>query len=102
MFTANLRVHDTFCDVTLISAQGEKYSAHKVVISACSSHLETMLRPLPRWQHPVLIMPSDLPNEDLRDILAFMYSGEVRKHLELPKHSIFTNLHFKIHSAYLT
>ena len=74
---ANLRVSETFCDVTLISANGENYSAHRVVISACSSHLETMLKPLPRWQHPVLLMPSNVPNKDLRDILAFMYSGEV-------------------------
>ena len=76
---ANLRVSETFCDVTLISANGENYSAHRVVISACSSHLETMLKPLPRWQHPVLLMPSNVPNKDLRDILAFMYSGEVRR-----------------------
>ena len=38
-----------------------------------------MLKPLPGWQHPVLIMPKDIPTEDLRDILAFMYSGEVSK-----------------------
>ena len=75
---AKLRLDETFCDVTLVSAQGEKFSAHKVVISACSSHLQSMLTPLPRWQHPVLLMPKDLPSEDLRDILAFMYSGEVR------------------------
>ena len=74
---AKLRSDETFCDVTLVSAQGEQFSAHKVVISACSSHLQSMLTPLPRWQHPVLLMPKDLPSEDLRDILAFMYSGEV-------------------------
>ena len=83
---ANLRLHEAFCDVTLISANGDKYSAHKVVISACSSHLESMLKPLPRWQHPVLIMPSNLPNDDLRDILAFMYSGEVTIQRNILKH----------------
>jgi len=63
--------------VTLVSAKGEQFSAHKVVISACSTHLQSMLKPLPGWQHPVLLMPKDIPTEDLRDILAFMYSGEV-------------------------
>ena len=72
-----LRSNETFCDVTLVSSQGEQFSAHKVVISACSSYLQSMLTPLQRWQHPVLMMPKDLPTEDLRDIIAFMYSGEV-------------------------
>lgn len=74
---SKLRSDETFCDVTLVSAQGEQFLAHKVVVSACSQHLQSMLTPLPRWQHPVLIMPKDLPSEDLRDILSFMYSGEV-------------------------
>ena len=77
---SKLRSNETFCDVTLVSAKGEQFSAHKVVISACSTHLQSMLKPLPGWQHPVLIMPKDIPTEDLRDILAFMYSGEVSKY----------------------
>ena len=72
-----LRSDDTFCDVTLITSEGEHFSAHKVIISACSSHLRSMLKLLPRWQHPVLIMPKDVPMDDLRDIITFMYSGEV-------------------------
>ena len=72
-----LRSDDTFCDVTLITSEGEHFSAHRVIISACSSHLRAMLKPLPRWQHPVLIMPKDVPMDDLRDIITFMYSGEV-------------------------
>ena len=74
---SKLRSDETFCDVTLVSTKGEQFSAHKVVISACSTHLQSMLKPLPGWQHPVLLMPKDIPTEDLRDILAFMYSGEV-------------------------
>merc|ERR1719189_1899394 len=74
---SKLRLNETFCDVTLVSAKGEQFSAHKVVISACSTQLQSMLKPLPGWQHPVLLMPKDIPTEDLRDILAFMYSGEV-------------------------
>merc|ERR1712029_142637 len=74
---SKLRTDETFCDVTLVSTKGEQFSAHKVVISACSSQLQSMLKPLPGWQHPVLLMPKDIPTEDLRDILAFMYSGEV-------------------------
>ena len=72
-----LRSDDTFCDVTLITSEGEHFPAHKVIISACSTHLRAMLKPLPRWQHPVLIMPKDVPMDDLRDIITFMYSGEV-------------------------
>ena len=53
------------------------FSAHRVIISACSSHFEKTLKKLPRWQHPVLIMPPDVQAEDLRDIIAFMYSGQV-------------------------
>merc|ERR1712051_351983 len=78
---SKLRSDETFCDVTLVSTKGEQFSAHKVVISACSTQLQSMLKPLPGWQHPVLLMPKDIPTEDLRDILAFMYSGEVWIHL---------------------
>ncbi len=74
---SKLRTDETFCDVTVISSEGDQFAAHKVVISACSAHLQAMLQPLPRWQHPVLLMPKDLPSEDLRDIIYFMYSGQV-------------------------
>lgn len=75
---SKLRNDETFCDVTLVSSEGKQFSAHKVVISACSDHLQNMLKPLPRWQHPVLLMPNNLPSQDLKDLLTFMYSGEVR------------------------
>ena len=72
---SKLRSNETFCDVTLVSAKGEQFSAHKVVISACSTHLQSMLKPLPGWQHPVSIKPKNIPTNNLRDIHAFMYSG---------------------------
>lgn len=82
---ANLRSNEVFCDLTLTSASGTQFSAHKVVISACSGYLQNMLKKLPKWQYPVLIMPESLPTQDLRDILTFMYSGEVTTVLIITK-----------------
>ena len=47
------------------------------MLSACSTYLRAVLRDLPRWQHPVIMMPKDLPGRDLEDILTFIYWGKV-------------------------
>ena len=49
----------------------------RIVLSACSTYLRTVLKDLPRWQHPVIMMPKDLPSRDLEDILTFIYWGKV-------------------------
>ena len=49
----------------------------RIVLSACSTYLRTVLKDLPRWQHPVIMMPKDLPSRDLEDILSFIYWGKV-------------------------
>lgn len=63
-----------FVDVTL-SCEGKKVTAHKVVLSACSSYFHDLFRDNP-CQHPIVIL-KDVKYEILRDILKFVYNGEV-------------------------
>ena len=53
------------------------YHFFRIVLSACSAYLRAVLKDLPRWQHPVIMMPRDLPGRDLEDILTFIYWGKV-------------------------
>ena len=70
----NLRDENDFKDVT-ISCDGEQVKAHKVILSACSVTLKTILKKNPA-QHPVIVL-WDVSPRDMEAILDFMYHGEV-------------------------
>ena len=63
-----------FMDVTL-ACEESQVSAHKVVLSACSSFFRAVLRRNPH-QHPLLYMKG-VRISDLESLLDFMYYGEV-------------------------
>ncbi|XP_068245659.1 transcription factor Ken-like [Palaemon carinicauda] len=65
---------DSFVDVTLVCG-GEAVLGHKMVLAACSPLLHRILRDNP-CKHPVLIL-SDVPAEDMRAMMKFIYQGEV-------------------------
>ena len=69
-----LRDNKDFFDVTLAYDDGQ-ISAHKVIISACSSFFLNVLRRNPH-QHPLLYMKG-VRYTDLQSVLNFMYHGEV-------------------------
>lgn len=61
-------------DVTL-SCEGKKLTAHKVVLSTCSSYFRDLFKDNP-CQHPIIIL-KDVKYDVLSDVLKFVYSGEV-------------------------
>lgn len=63
-------------DCTL-ACDGGKVSAHKVVLSACSSYLAKILIEHP-VEHPIIILP-ELSIEDVRTLVHYMYTGELLK-----------------------
>ncbi|KAK9877161.1 hypothetical protein WA026_016903 [Henosepilachna vigintioctopunctata] len=61
-------------DVTL-AADGKLLQAHKVVLSICSPFFKEMFKINP-CKHPIVIL-KDVRHEHMKDILEFMYLGEV-------------------------
>ncbi|KAL1129321.1 hypothetical protein AAG570_013850 [Ranatra chinensis] len=61
-------------DCTL-AAEGRELGAHKVVLSACSPYLESLLNK-PSEKHPIIIF-NDVKYDELKAILEYMYRGEV-------------------------
>jgi len=65
--------NEEFFDVTLV-CENQQLSAHKVVLSACSSFFRSVLTNNP---HPnPLIYLKDVSYQDLSSILSFIYTGE--------------------------
>ncbi|CAH2104139.1 unnamed protein product [Euphydryas editha] len=69
-----LRDEEDFVDVTLACA-GATFTAHKVVLSACSPFFRRLLKANP-CQHPIVIL-RDIHDKDMESLLRFMYQGEV-------------------------
>lgn len=70
----SLRDEEDFVDVT-VACDGHSYSAHKMVLSACSPYFRALLRANP-CQHPIVIL-KDVGHLELERLLEFMYNGEV-------------------------
>ncbi|KAG8232827.1 hypothetical protein J437_LFUL013367, partial [Ladona fulva] len=70
-----LRDDEDFVDVTL-ACDGRSFTAHKVVLSACSPYFRRLLKANP-CQHPIVIL-RDVKQRDLEALLRFMYNGEVQ------------------------
>merc|ERR1711910_156346 len=65
-----------FADVTLVSDDQVQTKAHKVVLSACSPVLKSLLINNPH-SHPLLYLRG-IKQTELRAILKFMYFGETQ------------------------
>ncbi|XP_049815482.1 protein abrupt isoform X1 [Schistocerca nitens] len=70
----HLRDEEDFVDVTL-ACDGCSFTAHKVVLSACSPYFRRLLKANP-CQHPIVIL-RDVKEKDMESLLRFMYNGEV-------------------------
>jgi zinc finger protein, putative len=67
---------ETMVDVTLSCGDG-CVKAHKMVLSACSTYFKNIFSKFTNpYQYPVVII-KDMPFEDLRAIIEFIYRGEV-------------------------
>ncbi|GAB0096343.1 Protein abrupt [Sergentomyia squamirostris] len=70
----HLRDEEDFVDVTL-ACDRKSFTAHKVVLSACSPYFRKLLKANP-CEHPIVIL-RDVRAEDVESLLRFMYNGEV-------------------------
>lgn len=70
----HLRDEEDFVDVTL-ACDIRSFTAHKVVLSACSPYFRKLLKANP-CEHPIVIL-RDVRAEDVENLLRFMYNGEV-------------------------
>ncbi|RZF47800.1 hypothetical protein LSTR_LSTR006064 [Laodelphax striatellus] len=69
-----LRSEEHLVDVTL-SCEGQKFRAHKVILSACSVYFRNVFKENP-CEHPVVIL-KDVSHEDVEALLSFVYQGVV-------------------------
>eukprot|EP00095_Tigriopus_kingsejongensis_P006492 snap_masked-scaffold676_size113663-processed-gene-0.3 protein:Tk06492 transcript:snap_masked-scaffold676_size113663-processed-gene-0.3-mRNA-1 annotation:"GD25965" len=66
---------NTLVDVTLTCSNGKTVTAHRMVLAACSEYFYRLFKELPE-KHPVIVF-KDAGEEIVRDLLLFMYKGEV-------------------------
>ncbi|CAH3984920.1 kelch repeat and BTB domain-containing protein 4-like isoform X2 [Pieris brassicae] len=71
---AGLLGNSEFVDVT-IAVDGHLLQAHKVILSICSPYFKKMFQLNP-CQHPIVVL-RDVTHKAMRDLLQFMYHGEV-------------------------
>ncbi|XP_043488874.1 protein abrupt isoform X2 [Polistes fuscatus] len=71
----HLKDVEDFVDVTLSAGDNHRFTAHKVVLSACSPYFRDVLIHNP-CQHPTIIL-KDVSHGDIESLLRFMYYGEV-------------------------
>ncbi|KAI8431261.1 hypothetical protein MSG28_001289 [Choristoneura fumiferana] len=63
-------------DVTL-AAGGQYVHAHKLILSVCSPYFKELFKMNP-CEHPIVIL-KDVAHQELRQLLQFMYRGEVHR-----------------------
>lgn len=64
-----------FADVTL-AVDGHSMKAHRIILCACSSYFQNILKSINPSQHPVLLL-SDVRINDLTALMDFIYFGQV-------------------------
>ncbi|KAL5282599.1 mod(mdg4) family protein [Megaselia abdita] len=81
-FNTNLSAgfHESLCrgdlvDVTL-AAEGQFVKAHRLVLSVCSPYFRKMFTTMPANQHAFVFL-KDVSHSALKDLIQFMYCGEV-------------------------
>ena len=67
---------DYLYDVTLVSDDHKQISAHKLVLSASSEYFNDIFKNS-KHSHPLLCLDG-VNNQDLNDILDYIYNGEVQ------------------------
>ena len=72
-----LRHEEYLQDVTLVSDDNTQISAHKLVLSACSEHFKSIFKTNAKQTNPIIICIG-VTDEELRNILDYMYDGQVQ------------------------
>ena len=79
-----LRGEDYLQDVTLVTDDNKQMSAHKLVLSACSEYFKGIFKNNRNLANPILCL-TGMNYEDVKNILDYMYYGEVhifQEHLD--------------------
>ena len=77
----NLRKEEDFFDVTLVGDDGKHATAHKLVLASSSEYFKNIFnRSKKYFQSHALICLEGLLQEDLNNILDYIYQGEVQIH----------------------
>jgi len=76
----DLRNDPEFCDVTLACDDGQQMEAHKLILTASSPVLNTLLK-RNKHSHPLIYMKG-MKIKDLASIIDFIYYGEVNIYQE--------------------
>ena len=71
-----LRIEKDFFDVTLVSDDEDQVSAHKLLLSACSSFFKSILKKNSN-PHPIIYL-SGIDSRNLNLIVDYIYQGEVQ------------------------
>ena len=80
---ATLLQNHMHCDVVLACKDGLKLSAHKIILSACSKYFRDLLADTEIHQETIIVL-RDINRKDMKAILDFLYSGEVK----VPKYNL--------------
>ena len=70
----NLRDETQFCDITLISQEGESFPAHKLILRVTSSYLKTKIQQRSDAQSTIVL--KTINSEILSALLDFIYKGK--------------------------
>jgi len=73
---SSLRDQQDFYDVTLVSDDQEQFSAHKIVLSACSEYFGNILKKN-KHSHPLLCLDG-ISSKELNCLLDYVYHGEAK------------------------
>ena len=69
-------------DVTLVSDDHKQFSAHKLVLSACSEYFKDIFKQNNKLNaHPLLCLDG-VSSDDLKNIMDYIYNGEVQLYQE--------------------
>ena len=77
---SHLRRQTDFADVTLVTDDKVKFSAHKILLSSCSNTFKFILKE--NAQTSPLIYLSGVSSDNLGFILDYIYHGEVNLYQE--------------------
>ena len=77
---SQFRNEDYLHDVTLVSDDHKKLAAHKLVLAACSEYFKDIFKNN-QHSHPLLCLDG-ISSEDLKNIMDYMYNGEVQIYQE--------------------
>ena len=72
-----LRNENIFEDVTLVSSDLMKFSAHRIVLSSCSDYFGAVLKENQGSQHPLLCL-DNVTSKSVQQMLDYIYLGEIQ------------------------